>query len=156
MPKDSFGITHLNQQRADYASRMPGKPAPKSEAAPKGEKPAGGTGNSTTLHDHGDGTFSTDSGGTKTEHPHIGHALVHMGSKHAGGKHMHAHKSSHGGITTHKANDQGQVEGPNEHDSADAAAEDMASAMGDDEGAEGEDPRMAHQSHDDGSGLTGF
>ncbi len=85
------------------------------EAAP--EKPAASPGGPTELHDHGDGTFHSVIGGTKTEHPHIGHALVHIGAHHESeGKHMHIHQDGAGEHTSHQASESGGVEGPHNHE----------------------------------------
>lgn len=94
----------------------------------------------TTMHDHGDGTFHTEhEDGTKTEHPSLGHALMHMAAKHApGDKHMHMH---HDGvnITSHHADEDGEVHGPDEHADGDEAAEHARGVMDGDE--DGEVPR---------------
>ena len=73
---------------------------------------------STTLHDHGDGTFHTEShDGESVDHPHIGHALAHMAGKHGGGaKHMNVHENGMGGHTSHHVGEDGQAQGPHDHD----------------------------------------
>lgn len=128
MPKDSGGNFHFNKQRADASDRMGPKPAPMAaKSDDMSAKPESDGGNSTTLHDHGDGTFHTEPGGE--QHQHIGHALMHMAGKHSTGKHFHAHHDG-GHMTTHHNSD-GQTEGPNEHGSSDEAAEEMKGVMGD-------------------------
>lgn len=134
MPKDSAGNFHLSSQRASASDRMGPKAAPPMEGKEPKEAPAGEGENSTTLHDHGDGTFHTEAKGEKTEHPHIGHALMHMAGKHSTGKHFHAHHDG-ASIKSHSS-DHGMTEGPNEHGSADEAADSMRASMGD--GAQGE------------------
>ena len=86
----------------------------------EGAKPparGGEEGVHTQLHDHGDGTYhSITSDGEKTEHPSLGHALVHIASKHDGeSKHMHISKGEDGGHTSHQASG-GGVEGPHDHE----------------------------------------
>lgn len=92
---------------------------------------------SVTLHHHPDGS--------KTEHPTVGHALMHLAHEHGdGGKHMHVHHGEGGEVTTHHVGEDGEVEGPHEHGSVDEAGEHMKSVMGDeDEGSDehdGEEP----------------
>jgi hypothetical protein len=75
-------------------------------------------GSSITLHAHGDGTYHTTSGpfgdGKRTEHPSIGHALMHIAQKHSEGDHFHAHATDDG-VTTHSVLEGGKVQGPEEH-----------------------------------------
>ena len=133
MPVDSRGKHHPNVQRAmgaDKIASMPkskpmgGMPAKKNEAPGAMETEGGGA--HTTLHDHGDGTFHTEThDGERTEHPHIGHALVHMGAKHSPmAKHTHIH-SEGGSHTMHHAGEDGQAQGP--HDAANL--DDLKSSM---------------------------
>lgn len=143
MPLDKSGSYHFNKQRADASDRMGPKPAPMSAKPSDSEaKPESG-GDSTTLHDHGDGTFHTDPGGE--QHQHIGHALMHMAGKHSTGKHFHAHHDG-GHVTTHHNSD-GQTEGPSEHGSGDEAAEEMKGVMGDGGESAGMDDDSAHSMH---------
>jgi hypothetical protein len=109
----------------------------------------------TTLHDHGDGTFHTEGhDGSREEHPHIGHALVHMGAKHSEGVHMHVHHDGMGMTSHHHMGGGGQPEGPHEHASADEAADHMKMVMGEGEqDGEGgrdqydEEPQMSGNLH---------
>lgn len=76
-------------------------------------------GSSISLHAHGDGTYHTMGGGMfgdgkRTEHGSIGHALMHIASKHSEGDHMHIHATDDG-LTTHRAMEGGKVQGPQEH-----------------------------------------
>ncbi len=99
--------------------------------APKEAHGDGGGHGSTTLHDHGDGTFHTEGqDGERTEHPHIGHALVHMGARHAGGAHHHSHDGGDGRIVSHSSRDGGEADGPREHGSPEEAGQDFADSMG--------------------------
>ena len=90
MPTDKNGKYHLNEQRKMAAEKggAGAKPIPKEGmTAEHGSmhEHAGATMGHTTLHDHGDGTFHTEGhDGEHVEHPHIGHALAHMGAKHSG------------------------------------------------------------------------
>lgn len=120
-------------------------------AAPPAEPKAGGAGvggEHTQLHDHGDGTFHSITGdGVRTEHPHIGHALVHIGHHHAGGMHMHAHHDG-GGITSHHAAEDGEVQGPHQHPDVEALKEHLGKFFGEEQqegapgGAAGSGPGM--------------
>lgn len=133
MPKDSSGKFHLNTQKAmaaDKSKPMPGKPESKPEAKPQAAEAEGGM--SSTLHDHGDGTFHTVShDGAEEQHPSIGHALMHMASQHSEGKHVHIHHDSGGRISSHHVGHMGGVEGPQEHGSADEAGQHAAMVLGD-------------------------
>lgn len=97
MPMDSKGKYHMNPHHAKMADGIkpkhkPMEGSPKEEATePKAEAMA--EGDSTTLHDKGDGSFSTDDG---AEHPSIHHALSHIASKH-GHDDLAGHIMSHAG-----------------------------------------------------------
>lgn len=131
MPVDKAGKYHLNSQRAHASDRMAAGPSaagkmsvqstPKDTAENTGQGPGG---SSSHLHDHGDGTFHIEHhDGSRTEHPHIGHALMHMAAKHSpGDKHMHAH---HDGMshTSHHVGEDGVVQGPHEHEDTEALKE---------------------------------
>jgi len=156
MPTDKFGNYHFNRQRADAAGGMD-KPKEKPPMAPDKsgkDEPEGDGSAHTTLHDHGDGTFHTEShDGEKTEHPHIGHALMHMAGKHSVGRHFHAHHDG-GGITTHHHTEEGGTEGPHEHGSTEEAMDHMGSVMNGDE-PNSEDGEAPENATDEGD-LTGF
>ncbi len=137
MPKDSSGAFHFNTQRAKAADRMGAKPKsgmgmPKAEPMPKmegmGEEKGGGM--HTTLHDHGDGTFHTEShDGMREEHPHIGHALMHMAGMHSEGIHHHAHHDGAGITSHHHTGGPEGVSGPHEHGSTEEAMDHMGKVM---------------------------
>lgn len=111
--------------------------------APRGEHEAtrpdrngetGGGGEHSELHDHGDGTFHTVAGGEETQHPHIGHALMHLAAHHDGeAKHMHVHSDGMSHTTHHVAG--GKVEGPHEHEDTEALKEHLGRFL-DEEGSE--------------------
>ena len=76
---------------------------------------------STTLHDHGDGTFHTESeDGERTEHPHIGHALMHMAGKHDGGMHHMTSSDGMGDMKSHSTMG-GEVDGPHDYQNIEQA-----------------------------------
>jgi hypothetical protein len=138
LPKDSAGKFHMNPQRAARADKMAGgivAPKKPMSAAKDANGPVdSGEGNSTTLHDNGDGSYKTEGGGESQEHPSIGHALIHIASKHGGdGKHMHIHSDGMGSHTTHHG-EGGQVEGPHEHGDTEELKNHVGSVMGDGEG----------------------
>lgn len=127
MPMDKSGKFHLNTQRAMAADKRPPK-APSAEP-----EPAEHGGNATTLHDHGDGTFHTEGPAGHMDHPHIGHALMHMAAHHAPGvKHMHV---QHDGmeITSHQAGEDGEVEGPHNHENMEALKDHMDQFLNEEE-----------------------
>lgn len=72
-------------------------------------------GSSITLHAHGDGTYHTTSepfgNGKRTEHPSIGHALMHIARRHSDGDHLHV-LSDDSGFTVHHVAEGGRVQGP--------------------------------------------
>jgi hypothetical protein len=121
MPADSKGRFHLNTQRAHAADRLPLAAARRPPGMEPGMMEGKDSVSKTTLHDHGDGTFSTEhEDGHREEHPHIGHALVSMGAKHAGGEHTHIHRGDGGELVSHRAGEDGEAEGPHAHQNLDA------------------------------------
>lgn len=98
---------------------------------PSAESGAGESHGHTELHDHGDGTFhSVTSDGRHTEHPHIGHAVVHIAKHHeADGAHSHVHHHD-GGHTSHHAKEGGEITGPHEHDDLEGVKQSMEEATG--------------------------
>ncbi len=106
------------------------KPAPM--AAPGGEHAApmhDGSGGSerSTLVSHGDGSHHIEhEDGSQTEHPHIGHALMHMAGKHSEGMHHHTHSDGMGGgHTVHTAAHGGEPEGPHDHENLESVKDGM-------------------------------
>lgn len=76
------------------------------------------------LADCANGKYETSTeGGSKTMHPYIGHALMHLASEHADGIHMHAHQEKAGGpITVHVMHEDGSIK-KHEHKGPEAMAE---------------------------------
>jgi hypothetical protein len=110
------------------------QPGHKAPMASSGGQDAGG-GASTTLHDHGDGSYHTEgSDGEKVEHPHIGDALMHMAGKHSDGEHMHAHKGEDGSLTSHHVGEDKQVQGPHNHQNIEALKDHMGKFLDEEEG----------------------
>jgi hypothetical protein len=106
------------------------------QAVQEHEQPSGEGSKRTTLHDHGDGSYHTETeGGEKTEHPHIGHALMHMAGRHSEGKHVHAHQGEDGELTSHQTSG-GGAEGPHDHENIEALKEHMGQFL-DEEAGEG-------------------
>lgn len=115
-----MSIADRMSELAGGGRRITEKPKPKGEE-PGGEKESA---SHTTLHEHGDGTYHTEGhDGERTEHPHIGHALMHMAAKHSEGKHMHVHEGEDGEHTTHHVGEDGKVEGPHDHENIEAVKE---------------------------------
>lgn len=91
-----------------------------------------------TLHAHGDGTYHTTAGeygGKRTEHPSIGHALMHMAKMHSEGDHMHLH-STDSGMVTHHVMEGGKVQGPHDHKNLRSLKQSLSKFL-DEEGQEG-------------------
>ena len=90
MAFDKGGKYHMNPAKAKMSDKAPMRPpkqgSAKGEASePPAEAMAEGDAPHTTLHDHGDGSFHTESSdGDMAEHPTIDHALEHMKAKHGG------------------------------------------------------------------------
>lgn len=98
-------------------------------------------GTSVTLHAHGDGSYTTQEHGHpqeyshsgkdlgRVEHPSFGHALMHI-AKHHGpeGEHMHIHGHAEG-YTSHNVKEDGDVEGPHEHERIGALKSHVADCM---------------------------
>lgn len=111
----------------DKAMAMMGgkKPAMGAKPPMAGSKPKGDDGRASgheskghvTLHDHGDGTYHSEhDDGQTVEHPHLGHALMHLANHHEPeSKHMHI---QHDGFsaTSHGVHEDGQHEGPHDHE----------------------------------------
>lgn len=133
MPKDAAGNFRISDQHATHANRMAeARKAPPPVAAKGG--PAEDGAEHSQLHDHNDGTYHTITGGQHTEHPSIGHALIHLGAHHEpDGTHVHA---QHDGmsIKSHHSSDGEPVQGPDEHESGAACGEHMGAIL---DGAEG-------------------
>lgn len=116
MPLDGKGKFHLNSQQASSSDKLEGTQKPQ-EGQDSGE-------GHHELHAHGDGTYHTIApDGERTEHPHLGHALMHMAKHHEpGAKHMHVMSD---GLehTTHHVEGGGEVQGPHDHENIEAVKE---------------------------------
>lgn len=163
MPKSSDGRFHMNKQLADRASKIskvPAKsPAIKSHQPPPGD--ASGPDNNeqgdhSELHPHGDGTYHSVSGGEQTEHPTLGHALMHMAAKHEPeGDHMHLHHDGMGGVKSSHVKAGGEVE-EQDHDGAESAGQHVASAMGGEGGPEPDGDEGSDMDIPDMRGMMGM
>ena len=129
MPMDNFGKYRINHQMAAHSNRAAEGRA-KGDPIMAKEREDGGSGSEhTELHDHGDGSYHTVIGGEKTEHPHLGHALMYMAGHHEPeGIHHHAH---HDGMetTAHHVADGGEVEGPHHMATPEETGEHVAQVM---------------------------
>ncbi len=130
MPLDGKGKFHINSQQASSRDKLEG-------TVPAGEGQGGGKPHE--LHAHGDGTFHTVSPeGERAEHPHLGHALMTMAKHHEPeAKHMHAMSD---GVehTTHHVGEDGEVQGPHDHENIEAVKEHLGKFF-DEEENEGEE-----------------
>ena len=97
------------------------------------------------LVSHGDGTHHIEhEDGSRTDHEHIGHALMHLAGKHSEGMHHHTHHDGMGGgHTVHKASHGGEAEGPEEHENL----ESVKDGMDDFFGGEGEPEEAGTMEH---------
>ena len=87
MPMDGKGKYHMNPHHAKESDKQAKAPEKKpTEPAPQiGDQGEHQSAASTTLHDHGDGTFHTEGhDGDMQEHPSLDHAMQHMMMKHGG------------------------------------------------------------------------
>jgi hypothetical protein len=117
MARDGFdGLSKMRGkgERPAYTPKpMEGK---KADSMQGGDAPGG----EHKIVDHGDGTFHTESGGAKEEHPTHLAALAHLGHKITGGdKHHIVH---HDGMAahSHSIHEDGQHEDHGEEDPKDA------------------------------------
>jgi hypothetical protein len=129
----------MNPQVGKARAGKLGGGSPKGKENGNDEMTTGHGGASATfLHAHGDGTYHTEhEGGGRTEHPTLGHALMHMANHHEpGGKHAHVH--SEGGVhTLHTVDENGNHEGPHDHQNLDELHSSMDRFL-DEEGQEGQ------------------
>lgn len=165
MPFSKSGDFHLNSQRAHAADRMGGDQRnPSMKETPKGPSavdkmdnaPMNPEGQSKTeIHDNGDGTFHTKShDGEETEHPHVGHMLMHLAAKHAEGKHMHMHHDGTSMVSHHVGED-GEVQGPDEHGSTQDAMDHMGKVMDGQEGMEDDHEAPGNATGDEDHAMYG-
>lgn len=86
-----------------------------------------------SIHDHNDGTFHTVKDGVETQHPHIGHMLMHIAHTHEPGSHMHV--MHHGGemTTTHHVHPDGNIQGEHDHQNLEALRDHMDKFLGEEE-----------------------
>lgn len=133
--KDDKGGSHfsMNPQvgKAKFAGGKAGGESPK-QKGDGGEMTTGHGESATFLHAHGDGSYHTEhgEGGERTEHPTLGHALMHMANHHEpGGKHVHVH--SEGGVhKMHTVDENGNHEGPHDHQDLDELHNSMDKFLG--------------------------
>lgn len=159
MAMNSDGKFQLNGLRPDKTGKLPKISEPKEKPIKSmGEKremkPEGG-GEMTSLHSHGDGTFHTEhSDGSREEHPHLGHALMHMAAKHEPeSKQMHV-KHDGMSMTSHGVHEGGEHDGPHDHENIEALKDHMGKFF-DEEENEGEDGKQ-YAKGDEGDSLSGF
>lgn len=154
MPMDKAGKYRPNHQLAAHADKMSaGRSAPPAAKLTPGAEPHEEGGDASELHDHGDGTYHSMIGGEKTEHPSLGHALMHMAAHHEPeGTHVHAHSDGMG-VKTHHVSDGGEPQGPTEHESPEEAGQHMASVMN---GEGGDSMPHGEPDGDEGMGMSGM
>ena len=87
------------------------------------------------LVSHGDGTHHIEhEDGSRTEHGHIGHALMHLAGKHSDGMHHHTHSDGMGGgHTVHTAAHGGEPEGPHDHENLESVKDGLSKFFGEEE-----------------------
>lgn len=122
-----------NVQRAAFGAKAAGS---KDRTDTKIKTPPGdslkgeGDSSTTTITHNPDGTHTVKhADGEESMHPSIGHLSMALSGKHDGGNAMHV-QDKDGSFATHHVGMDGAVEGPNEHGSADEAAEHMKQTLG--------------------------
>ena len=151
MPIDAGGQYRHNYESAQMHSQAKGK-----EYKPEKEPLNAESGDAHELHDHGDGTFHTVHEGEQTDHESLGHALIHMASKHAGEGESHFHAHSDGMAHHSHSAKSGEEPESREHDSLDGAHQHMDEAMeGSPNEDEGEGDPEGEKQHE-GAGLSGL
>lgn len=111
---------------------MPMKPAPADAHEPQGD--GGGGEMRSTLVSSGGAHHIEHEDGSMTEHPHIGHALMHMAGKHSDGVHHHIHHDGMGGGAMVHSNEHGQEGDSEEQDDCPMCGSEM-----EDKGSGGEE-----------------
>lgn len=141
----------MNHEREAFGKKVAAMPKPGGE----GEHAGGGGGNKTTIEHHPDGshTIHHADGETTGPHKHMGEAMMHLHAKHMDGGGGHMHAKPEGGATTHHTDGTGMVEGPHEHDSAEAGGEHLGNALGDG-GMDADGEGMAAAHSEEGGGPS--
>lgn len=146
MPLDKTGTFRHNDESARMHSKAAGMDPDNQHSE----------GDVHELEDHGDGTFSTHSAEHgDAEHESLGHALIHMASKHAeeGHKHFHAHHDG-SAMHTHSA---GKGEEPEHREGGEEEAHDhLSESMGGEDGGEEDEPAESEHESMGGEGLGGL
>lgn len=154
MPLDASGTYRHNHESAQMHSKAAGKEYKTADTGK--DQGHEDDGNSVSIHSHGDGTYHTEHGGEKVEHPSHGHALIHAAKAHAeeGHKHFVAH---HDGEMMHSHGHDGGETESRDHEDDQGAHQHMDEVMGDGDGEDKEPdgdeekaPEMA------GKGLGGL
>lgn len=149
MPMDQSGKMRPSHQLARAADKAAVTHKPEGAMKPPGSSEEGG--DHTELHDHGDGSYHSVIDGEHTEHPSLGHALMHIATHHEpDGTHMHMHSDGMG-IHSHHVKDGGEVEGPHELESPEEAGSHAAEVMGD-----GAMPHGEPDGDEGGMGMAGM
>lgn len=104
-----------------------------------GEKPGAANaetgGHGVKLFEHGDGTYHSEhDDGQRVEHPHLGHAILHLAHHHEpGGKHTHIFHHEGGGMhSMSHVDEHGTHSGPDDHTDTDSLKAGLDSAIGND------------------------
>lgn len=109
----------------------------------------------TLEHDGAGGMHSTDEKGERTEHPTLGHALMHFAHHvEPGSKHEHVAHDGYG-MESHGVNEKGEHHGPDEHEDVKGLADHMGQMFGEEAGGkdEGEGGGMEEHEPPEASGL---
>ena len=91
----------------------------------------------------------------KREQEHESPVHEHLAAMHKemGGKHMHIHQNEHGEHTTHQVGEDGNVEGPHNHENTEALKHHMDKFLGEEEHEGG---YGGHEEKDSGGGESLF
>lgn len=129
MAKDMKGNFHISGARARMADRSGVAPDEKTPGDHVDDEDQGEKG-SIQMVPHGDGTYHTEADGEHTEHPDLGHALMHVAIKvEPGAKHMHVSDDGYG-PKTHGVSEGGEHSETQEHGDGEEAGEAVKAHFG--------------------------
>lgn len=129
MAKDMKGNFHISGAKARQADRSGISPEEKVPGDHLDDEDEGEKGD-INMTPHGDGTYHTEADGERTEHPDLGHALMHIAVKvEPGAKHMHVSDDGYG-PKTHGVSEGGEHTPTEEHSDGDEAGEAVKAHFG--------------------------
>src|SRR5260370_252180 len=121
-----------------------------------GEEHDGGGGEEhAQMHHNGDGTFHVEVHGEHSDHPDMGHALMHVAHHFKPeGKHFHAH---HDGMSVHSHGiSEGEHDGPHDHADAAEASDHMMNYLDEGGAQSGGEGDQEYDRGDEEHSLSGW